>query len=215
MKHKLVASRPADNPFASRKIDQLDFRLRGTDWDGILGHLDLEGGRGAIVGPHGSGKTTFLEQLAGRLAGEIVWVRLNTITANPGKTAQASLPADVDHHHAILIDGAEQLGPWSWWRFHRRVDKAGTIVITSHNPDRLPMLFQCTTDPGLLVDLVQELAPDAIDTVDLDELFQRHDGNIRLCFRELYDLWAGRAFRRTKCSGLRFAHTDRTGGSNS
>jgi hypothetical protein len=215
VKHKLVASRPADNPFASRKIDQLDFRLRGTNWDELLGCLTREGGRGAIVGPHGSGKTTLLGELAHRLVSEIVWIKLNTTTASPAKTAHTSLPENIDHHHTVLIDGAEQLNPWSWWRLQRRTKKAGTIVITSHNPDRLPTLFQCTTDPGLLVDLVQVLAPDAIDTVDLDELFQRHDGNIRLCFRELYDLWAGRAFRRTKCSGLRLAHTDRTGGSNS
>ena len=173
-------------------IDGLDFRFSGTDWDGVLGHLALEGGRGAIIGPHGSGKTTLLEQLAGRLAGEAVWIRLNTDIDLPFMTAIESLPNEIGHDHTILIDGAEQLGAWPWWRLHRWLKKAGTIVVTSHIPGRLPTLYQCTTDPGLFVELVEELAPDDIDTVDLDELFQRHDGNIRLCFRELYDLWAGR-----------------------
>ena len=107
-------------------------------------------------------------------------------------TAIESLPNEIGSDDTILIDGAEQLGPWSWQRLHRRLKKAGTIVITSHKPGRLPTLHQCATDPTLLAELVNELAPDAIDTVDLDELFQRHNGNIRLCFRELYDLWAGR-----------------------
>ena len=192
MRQTPVASRPTDNPFASRKIDGLEFRFSGTDWDGVLGHLVIEGGRGAIIGPHGSGKTTLLEQLAGRLADEPVWIRLNAESSRPLMTAFENLPHEIGSDNTVLIDGAEQLGPWSWWRLHRRVRNAGTVVITSHKPGRLPTLYQCATDPTLLAELVNELAPDAIDTVDLDELFQRHNGNIRLCFRELYDLWAGR-----------------------
>ena len=192
MRQTPIASRPADNPFASRKIDGLDFRFNGTDWDEILGHLAFEGDRGAIVGPHGSGKTTLLEQLAGRLASEAVWIRLNTNFSRPFMTAIESLPNEIGSDDTILIDGAEQLGPWSWQRLHRRLKKAGTIVITSHKPGRLPTLHQCTTDPRLLMDLVEELAPEAIATSDLEALFQRHGGNIRLCFRELYDWYAGR-----------------------
>jgi len=184
--------RPADNPFASVRIDALTYRFSHGGVEEILDRLSRHGGRGCIVGPHGSGKTTLLEQVVAGLEKEIAWVRLSAEIGHPLATALEGLPRELGFDHAVIVDGAEQLGPWSWWRLHRRVRKAGAVVITNHNSGRLPMLYQCATDPTLLAELVNELAPDATDTVDLDELFQRHDGNIRLCFRELYDLWTSR-----------------------
>lgn len=181
--------RPTDNPFASRRIDGLSFRYRAEDIDDLVAALTTNGGRGAVIGPHGSGKTTLVENVADRVGGEIVKIHLATDTNRPLDSAIRSLPPVVAPTHTILLDGAEQLGPWSWWRVHRRIRTAGTIVITSHAPGRFPTVYECSTDPELLVDLVAELAPEGVDA-DLDELYQRHDGNIRLCFRELYDVWA-------------------------
>ena len=53
-------------------------------------------------------------------------------------------------------------------------------------------MITCRTDHELLRDLVSELAPAAAPSLDLAHLFRRHDGNIRLCLRELYDVYAGR-----------------------
>jgi len=193
-----VIHRPADNPFASRRIDRLGYLFRGSDADALVEKLHRQGGRGAIIGPHGSGKTTLLEHLVDRLAGTSVRIRLNTQTPAPARTARAQLPIDLGRRHTILIDGAEQLGPWSWWRLGHRLRDAGIVVITSHRPGRLPTLHRCTTDPALLTELVGELAPDVVDAVDLDALFKRHDGNIRLCLRELYDHSAGRGAHRAR-----------------
>jgi hypothetical protein len=56
-------------------------------------------------------------------------------------------------------------------------------------------LVECTPDLELLRELVVELRPADAPTLmpDLEELYLRHGGNIRSCFRELYDLYAGRA----------------------
>ena len=81
-----------------------------------------------------------------------------------------------------------------WRRFLLATIRAGRLVATLHRPGRLPTLFECTTDAHLLGSLVRYLAPD--DAVILEPhlagLLRRHDGNIRHCFRELYDLYAGR-----------------------
>jgi hypothetical protein len=179
--------RPADNPFASARIDRLPYRFSSGDVSTLIERLTRLGGRGAVVGRHGSGKTTLMGLLAGELPGEPVSLRLDAATRNPLRTAVAGLPTTVGSHHSILIDGAEQLGAPGWWRLRRRIRRAGAVVITSHRPARLPTLHECTATPELLRELVRELAPevDAID--DLDTLFERHDGDLRRCFRELYD----------------------------
>lgn len=196
MKHDTVAIRPADNPFASRRIDGLHYRFRRGAINDIKAALARHGNRGAIVGPHGSGKTTLLEHLAEGFDSDVVWIRLDAALANPHKVLCAGLPDLVDARHTILIDGAEQLGRWSWRRVHHRIRKAGAFIITSHRPGRLPTIHECATDPDLLADLVAELAPEMVGAVDLEDLFRRHGGNIRLCFRDLYDLWAGRGVQR-------------------
>lgn len=156
----------------------------------MVERLRRAGGRGAVVGAHGSGKTTLLDALADRLGGRPVRLALNAETARPSAFAIAALPEPVGPEHTVLIDGAEQLGRWAWWRLARRVKDAGVVVITSHCPGRLPTIHECTTSPELLAELVAELAPGWSDATDLEELYRRRNGNIRLCFRELYDRWA-------------------------
>jgi hypothetical protein len=185
-----VTARPADNPFASRRIDGLFYRFQGSGIESVIDRLERNGGRGAIIGLHGSGKTTLLEELADHLDGRLVWIGLTAETGRPLESALAALPDTVTSGHAILIDGAEQLGRWAWWRLVRRVKNARNVVITRHTPGRLPTIHECLTSPPLLAGLVGELAPEVGEAIDLDELFLRHDGNLRLCFRELYDLWA-------------------------
>lgn len=185
------ACRPADNPFASCRIDLLDYRFPTGTIDDLLTGLSRSDHRGALVGPHGSGKTTLLEELADRLSGIILRIRLDSEIHRPFQTAIDALPQQIGPGHSVLIDGAEQLAPWSWWRINRRIRDAGTIVITTHQPGRLPTIFECTTHPELLRELVEELAPEVVETVDLETLFNRHNGNIRLCFRELYDRCVG------------------------
>lgn len=182
------AARPADNPFASRCIDGLRYRFRRGGIDEVKTALARHRNRGAVVGAHGSGKTTLLEELAVHLSGDIVWVRLNAEIDRPAVTALEVLNHGIGPGHTILIDGAEQLSYRSWWRVRRRIRSAGTIVITSHRPGRLPTIHECTTDLALLEELVRELAPDAAAREDLEALFLRNNGDLRLCLRELYDV---------------------------
>lgn len=187
-----MTARPADNPFASHRIDALDYRF--ADGGGLVDvttALARHGRRGAIVGPHGSGKTTLLDTLAESLEGEVVRARLSADTTRPLARALHQLPSRVGPGHSVLLDGAEQLGTWAWRRFRQASAAAGTLVVTSHRQGRLATIHECRTTLTLLVELVLELDPVTADAVDLGALFRRHQGNLRLCFRELYDLHAG------------------------
>ncbi len=192
MSSPCLAQRPADNPFASHRVEGLAFRTAGSSLAELASRVADLGGRVAIVGPEGSGKTTLLHELALLLPGERVEVGIPGSCPDPWRTARTQLPRPVNRDHVVLVDGAEQLGPVAWRRFLVAMRPARCLVATLHRPGRLPTLTECRTDHNLLRELVSELAPAAAPSLDLAHLFQRHDGNIRLCFRELYDVYAGR-----------------------
>lgn len=191
----IARHRPADNPFASHRVEGLSYRFDGPGLEALCRRLEELGGRVAIVGPEGSGKTTLLEELASALSGDTVWVRLRGGCLRPWRAARAQLPKPVTAEHAVLIDGAEQLGPLGWRRFLLATRHAGRLVAALHRPGLLPTLIECNPDRDLLRDLVEELAPAEAAQLasDLDDLYRRRNGNIRLCLRDLYDLFAGRA----------------------
>jgi energy-coupling factor transporter ATP-binding protein EcfA2 len=186
--------RPADNPFASHRIEGLAYRCDGRAAAALGRRLEVKRGRSAIVGPKGSGKTTLLEELASALPGESVLVRIEGGCRHPWRTVRTQLPRPVTPKHLVLVDGAEQLGLIGWRLLLRATRHARSLVATLHQPGRLPTLVECTPDHDLLHALVEELTPDDAPKLKphLEELFQRHEGNIRSCFRELYDVFAGR-----------------------
>jgi energy-coupling factor transporter ATP-binding protein EcfA2 len=187
--------RPADNPFASHRVEALAYRSSEFHVAELCRRLEILRGRAAIVGPKGSGKTTLLEELAAALPGEPVRVRIEASARRPWRSARAQLPKAVMPNQVVLVDGAEKLGPLGWRLLLLATRHAKTFVATLHRPGRLPTLIECRTEPTLLRSLVEELAPtDApILAPGLENLFDRHRGDIRLCFRELYDVYAGRS----------------------
>ena len=186
--------RPADNPFASHRVEGLAYRCEGLVAAALHKRLEVIGGRAAIIGLKGSGKTTLLEELACALPGDPVLVRIEGGCRHPWRKARIQLPKPVTPNHLVLVDGAEQLGPIRWHQLLRITRHARSFIATLHQPGRLPTLVECTPDHDLLHALVEELTPANTPMLEpgLEELFHRHGGNIRSCFRELYDLYAGR-----------------------
>jgi hypothetical protein len=176
--------RARDNPFASHRVETLRYRLpEGVTWDGLLKRLAHLRYRAALIGPHGRGKTTLLEELAPRLAGLGFRVRTVTLREEERRMDWARLrglgAADV-----LLLDGAELLGRLAWLRVRFRCRRAGGLIVTSHRAGLLPMLLECSTTPELLAELVRELTG---AEVEARELFHRHGGNLRMAFWEMYD----------------------------
>lgn len=189
--------RARDNPFRTERLLCVRYQPQGTTWSGLLARLaDLQY-RAAIVGPEGSGKTTLLEDMAPRLAelGLVPrFVRLKRAGAPPGTGDVGRLLPEVSRRDIVLLDGAEQLGRLAWARLRRRSLQAGGLVMTSHRPGRLPTLIECRTSPDLLAWLVRELlaGEEPVPPEQIAHLFSRHNGNLRLCLRELYDRYAER-----------------------
>jgi hypothetical protein len=191
---KTAEHRPGENPFRSEVIDGIRFRPQGCTWEDLLERLESLEWRAAIVGAEGTGKTALLDELAERSPRRAARVELHGGETDPLPAAVDQLPEAPGADTVVFFDGAEQLGPFAWLRFRRRVGRAAGLVITSHRPGRLPSLILTTTSPTLLHDLVAEIVPDDIDALapGLEALFDRHDGNVRSCLRDLYDLYAGR-----------------------
>lgn len=66
----------------------------------------------------------------------------------------------------------------------------GGLIVTTHQPGRLPTLHEHRTDAGLLQALVAELVGAEAargSAADLENEFRRQRGNLRECLRALYD----------------------------
>ena len=190
--------RARDNPFGAQRLLALRYQLCGLTWDDLLGRLAALGYRAALVGPHGHGKTTLLEDLAARLEERGFRLRSATLHAGDRRLSagqECTLFKGLTRRDCLLLDGAEQLNPLSWRRAERRSRAAGGLVVTSHRAGLLPTLVECRTTPELLSDLVRELLGNGEEAAgglqtSLEELYARHGGNLRNVLRELYDLWA-------------------------
>lgn len=185
----MTALRAADNPFRADRIEALTVRPRGWTWESLIERLATLGNRGAVVGGHGHGKTTFLEELERRLPNATLRINL---AADEPRPLRAALAAGDVAGRIVLLDRSEKIGPIDWQRLRWVWRRAAGIVIARHRPGRLPTLVHLRTSAELLEELALELAPDlptAIVTT-LPEIFARHHGNIRECLRELYDRYA-------------------------
>ena len=189
---------------------EVRYRLPGVAWEELLARLAALRYRAAIVGPHGRGKTTLLEDLAPRL--EAIGLRPRSLTIHESHprldAADRALLRGLGPGDVLLLDGAEGLGRLAWWRVRRWTRRAGGLVITSHRAGLLPTLIECETTPELLAELVREILGEETPPVSLEELFARHGGNVRNALRELYDVYAAAAETVQQAQVLQLGHRE-------
>jgi len=185
--------RARDNPFAVHRVLAIRYRLSGVTWEELLARLADLRFRAALVGPHGHGKTTLLEDLGERLGGHGFRVRPATLHEGDrrlGPQRDSALFRDPHPRDLLLVDGAEQLDRLAWWDLRRRSRAAAGLIVTSHRPGLLPTLHECRTTPELFEAIARELGgEEALQAAT--GLFARHQGNLRDALRELYDRYAG------------------------
>jgi hypothetical protein len=186
---------PGENPFCTRRIrpGALPYLFPpGASWDTILQRLRDAAGWGEIIGPHGSGKSSFLAGLIPRLEAEGWQVR--RIDLHDG---QRRLPVDLrklpatDSPILLVVDGYEQLGRLSRFRLQRHCRRRGWgLIVTAHRPAGLPELFECTVSAELAHRIVQSLLPDAahlFPAAEISNCYAHSKGNLREMLFEMYD----------------------------
>jgi hypothetical protein len=184
--------RARDNPFRTECLLQIRYRLEGITWAELLSRCERLDYRAALVGAHGSGKTTLLENLEPGLMDRgfrTRFIRLDEEHRRFDSGFLKELFAELTERDILLFDGAEQMDPFAWQRFRRRSRTAGGLIITTHQPGRLPTLWECRTSADLLAAIAAELLGVEKDAVRdrAKELFREHRGNLREALREWYD----------------------------
>lgn len=186
--------RARDNPFRTERTDNLRYRAPDFSWTELLARLDAQGGRGAIRGSQGSGKSTLLRELGDSLLDLGFEVRRLRPSIGDRRLAKSQLRELVQATRpktALLLDGADRVGPLEWGRLRRAARPAGFLVVTTHREGRLPTLYRCATSVALLSELAAELvSPARLTSVCLSDLFVGQQGNIRTALRALYDRFA-------------------------
>jgi len=188
-----------DNPFAVQRVLEIRYRLSGLTWEELLERLAALRFRAALVGPHGHGKTTLLEDLGNRLAAQGFRVRAVTLHEGDRRLDAAGRRAffhGLAASDVLLLDGAEQLARLAWMEVRARTRAAGGLVITCHRPGLLPTLYECRTTPELLAGIVRDLGEEPPPK----DLLARHGGNVRNALREMYDTCADRPALRSLAS---------------
>lgn len=186
------------NPLRVERILSVRFRLDTIEphltLDELLNRWENQGRRGALIGPHGSGKTTLLEDLATPLTArgyQLLNLQLSRekqqFSSEDWHGLQNMTPQTV-----IFCDGAEQLNFLDWLRLKQISKSAAGVLITSHRAGLLPTLLECRTSPQLLQEILHQiLGNDAIIwDVECEALWARHNSDLRLALREIYDFYA-------------------------
>jgi len=184
--------RACDNPFRTERLEAIEFRPQGLDWDRLMARLEALSWRAAVVGGEGRGKTSLLEQIMPRLVVRGFRPWLVRLAFGESKPSSATLARLTDERSAdfLLIDSAEQLSPRGWQTVQFAAKHARGMIIATHRAGMLPTLMMHETSVVLLRELIAEL----LETDDhplMDEagrLFVRHEGNIRHALLECYDL---------------------------
>ena len=200
----------AGNPFSTRWVRPGAVRYIFPDGSGpeqLVETFRNLHWQGQIVGPHGSGKSTLLAALTPHLeaAGRsIVRLEMHDGRRRTGTTLTAL--NGLRERDVLAIDGYEQIGflMRAVIRLACRRRGAG-LLVTVHEPVRLPLLLRTAVDPALALRIVESLHPGMeleVCAADVSRCFEHQRGNMRETLFELYDVYERRRLARDVTSGM-------------
>ena len=188
------------NPFSTRFVQPgaIPWLATDTSIDSLLFRLYDVGNRAIICGPHGSGKSTILSHLASVAQRKGLKVHCLRIRSWIDAIRVMRVFATIDPRQSIVsIDSWELLGFLGWFLCRLAEFRGIRVVVTVHHRtwwNNWPVLLNTEADEKTFRLLVQELLTKFSEnqTIQfngalLKDVFQRHSGNLREGFFELYD----------------------------
>ncbi|MCA9211657.1 MAG: hypothetical protein KDB27_01210 [Planctomycetales bacterium] len=161
------------------------------------------GSRWQIIGPHGSGKSTFVVSLQERLQSADFIVHHHVLHSGNGTLSLVD-PRSNARPDVVIVDGLEQLSRWSQWKLVRQLRRMSvTLVATAHCDLGYPTLYRTSVSlellravvASLVVELPESLQVEAVtDELTLQNLLLKHGSNVREILFELYDVWESARF---------------------
>ena len=192
------------NPFATRYVASA--RLVPRDDQG--GQIDLPslarrlaglGGTAAIVGPHGTGKSTLLAHVAGILEAGGRPVRRTRATRRGDVAGLCGALLRLPRGGTLCVDSFEVLGTAGRQVLLGMARCRGVaLLVTSHRSSSLPTLVTTRGTSPLLAALTGELPGHEswfgrfVFPEDINAAFSDSAGDLRMAFDRLYDLFEQR-----------------------
>lgn len=178
------------NPFSTRftRPGEIPFVFpSGYSLDAIVTAFDHPAAQAAIVGPHGSGKSSLLETLSHK------WAEVGLVEQRVRLTASRKRHplrlGNLDATSLLVVDGFEQLSFWKqqWVRW-RCKHKGARLLVTTHRDCGLPVVLRTQPDWTLALKLSSMLLGCDVTPyeVDLRAVWDEDPGDIRAYFFRLY-----------------------------
>lgn len=189
------------NPFSTRHVQPGAIPYRRNDGGELVELVNTFfqrcNRRAAIVGPHGSGKSTLIETIKPLLVNQNCQVDHRRFSTSQRKWKFFFHDSrDWDHQTIVVVDGYEQLSWMAKIRLHTRIWKTRTgLLVTTHFHCRLlPTLWETTVDDQqsdwVLSHLLAEhphMMDELQSTAIWHELKKSHPDNMRERLMDLYD----------------------------
>ena len=178
----------SSNPFSTKFIRPGAIAYQCTPGKSIAYYADCflsNARRGQVVGPHGSGKSTFVMAFQKELAARGLDVHLITLHSFDKSGLNSLLtfqPGSI-----LILDGFEQLPHWRRFRIILSTRRRNIgLLTTSHVSFGLPTLLETSVDLESAQNLVRTLTGSE-PPENLEFLLKKHNGNLREVFFDLYD----------------------------
>ena len=184
---------PSQNPFRSSVLQAQPYCMAEENKQALLAKLNQLHYFACLRGPHGTGKSTLMQELAAFMkqeGKEVRWFSLHLHSSYREKQMVLTAIWQAPHSQLHFLDGGETLGLLQWYWFCLRMKWARKhLVATTHWPSPLPTLFKTNKNLHLLIEIVKTLAGE-LWSAEFERFvrasFNKHMGNGREVLQDCY-----------------------------